>query len=315
MLRLLKYSLVGFVFSVSVGSAQQTSQFTNYIFNYYSINPAASGAQKCMNFKVGYRSQWTGFEGRPETSFANFYMPLKLRRRSASKAKHIVGGYVDKEWIGPFGSTRLCLSYAYHMQLTRSLRASAGLFAGVKQFRVNATRMSVNDYGDPLLPSSGNVLLIPDITPGIMLYQKNWFAGMSIRQMIPMTYEIVGTTESKLTSHFELVGYRRIEYSKKWSWSVSGMLKWAASAAPALDFNVMVEHHKGVEFGLGYRNVDAIAALVKFRILRYYTIGYAFDYTTSALQHAGSNTHEIVLGINTCGARDPRDRMACPAFD
>jgi hypothetical protein len=34
--------------STSDSKAQQTSQYTQYIFNYFGINPAAGGSTKCL---------------------------------------------------------------------------------------------------------------------------------------------------------------------------------------------------------------------------------------------------------------------------
>ena len=45
--------------------AQQPSQYTQYIFNYFGINPAAGGSTKCLQLKAGYRRQWLGFESAP----------------------------------------------------------------------------------------------------------------------------------------------------------------------------------------------------------------------------------------------------------
>ena len=78
----------------------------------------------------------------------------------------------------------------------------------------------------------------------------------------------------------------------------------------------MLEFDKRVGLGISYRNVDAIAFMVKASALKFFTFGYSYDITTSDLRVASSNTHEIVLGINACPRGEPQKRaIFCPAFD
>ncbi len=59
-----KYTLL-FIFSLCAfwGFAQQESQYTNFMHNYLSLNPAYAGAREVPSFTALYRNQWLGFEG------------------------------------------------------------------------------------------------------------------------------------------------------------------------------------------------------------------------------------------------------------
>ena len=61
--------------------AQQAPQFSQYIFNYFAINPAMAGSQPCLNFSLGYRNQWVNLEGAPKTGFGSFTTELKLKKK------------------------------------------------------------------------------------------------------------------------------------------------------------------------------------------------------------------------------------------
>src|ERR1700761_3787768 len=56
--------------------AQQRPQYTQYVFNNYLLNPAVSGIENYTDVKAGYRSQWTGLEGAPVTSYITINAPL-----------------------------------------------------------------------------------------------------------------------------------------------------------------------------------------------------------------------------------------------
>ena len=48
--------------------AQQLPQFTQYMFNTISINPAYAGSRETLSVVGLHRSQWVGLAGAPTTS-------------------------------------------------------------------------------------------------------------------------------------------------------------------------------------------------------------------------------------------------------
>jgi hypothetical protein len=67
---------------------------------------------------------------------------------------------------------------------------------------------------------------------------------------------------------------------------------------------------------MSYRNQDAVAFMVKLPFLKYFTLGYSYDVTTSQLRVGGANTHEIILGIYPCLPLDPDKAIVrCPIFE
>jgi hypothetical protein len=56
--------------------------------------------------------------------------------------------------------------------------------------------------------------------------------------------------------------------------------------------------------------------MLKVPFLKYFTLGYSYDVTTSKLRVGGANTHEIILGIYPCSAMDPAKAIVrCPIFE
>ena len=50
--------------------AQQIEQYTQYVFNHFSVNPAVAGSKDCIDVRLGFRKQWVGFPGAPTTGWA-----------------------------------------------------------------------------------------------------------------------------------------------------------------------------------------------------------------------------------------------------
>src|ERR1700748_3758896 len=70
------YLLIIIGFIVETATAQQKPQYTQYVFNNYLLNPAVAGIENYTDVKAGYRSQWTGLQGAPVTSYLTINAPL-----------------------------------------------------------------------------------------------------------------------------------------------------------------------------------------------------------------------------------------------
>lgn len=308
--------IVVFIFALaicSVGNSQQTVQYTQYIFNSFAINPALAGSKKCMDIRLGYRTQWVGLEGSPNTAFASFNGELKLKKKKNVRTKHGVGVYLESDVLGPTSRTTIYLAYAYHFPVARDVTASVGLFAGLQQLRLDGQKIEVLDNNDPLIGGSGSRFMIPDISPGIFLSHDDWFTGFSIRQVVPLQWKLIGSNKTKNAFHYLLVGGKRFKTNQDINVVPSAMIKWTGYTNPSLDLNLLFELNHHIDVGGSWRSGDALAGIVKFKFLEYFSLGYSFDFTTSRLRHGSSNTHEVILGIYACpqGGND----YECPAFN
>lgn len=293
--------------------SQQAPQFSQYIYNYFSINPAMAGSQECLSFSIGFRSQWLNLEGAPTTGFGSFSSELKLNKRPMNKSKHGVGMYVENDAIGPLARTSINLAYAYHLPISREIKASFGIFVGLHQFKLDASKISLADTEDPLINGSQNTLLVPDFSPGLFLSHKNWFAGYSIKQLARNKWRIIGGDDSRNRWHHYIVGGKRFK-TDKINFIPSAMLKYAAFSKPALDLNLIAELNRYLDIGIGWRNQDQIGAMMKIKFAKYFALGYSYDYTISNLRFGSSNTHELIIVINAC-EHDRGEVYQCPIFN
>lgn len=294
-------------------SAQQVPQYTQYQLNHFGINPALAGIKECVDMRLGYRRQWLGFEDAPITAFANVNGRLPNKRNPLFKGIHGVGAMVESDATGPTSRTTLLLAYAYHMRIRGKTWISFGVFAGFQQYRFNISQVTLPNYADPAITGSQSVLLVPDISPAMWLYHDDWYVGAVLRQAVRRPLDPIGT-ESRITHHYMLEGGRRWKNRDGVSYIPSVLLKFAPMSTPAIDINMLVDFHNRWQIGATYRNTDAIAALFKVNFARYFTLGYSFDFTTSKIRTASSNTHEIMLGITSC-PRKISPYHPCPAYN
>ena len=162
-----------FSFNCVILFSQQVPQYTHFLFNHFGINPAVAGTKECIDMRIGYRTQWVGFEGAPKTSFANLHARLPKGKRGGSIYRyHGVGINVYSDAIGPASKTHISLAYALNMRAGRKYRMAFGIFAGIDQYRFNAAKVTLTDPNDAAISGSYASWIIPDIAPGFLLYSE-----------------------------------------------------------------------------------------------------------------------------------------------
>lgn len=312
----MRYGIILLVVLLSGSArAQQLAQYSQYVFNQFSVNPAVAGSKDCLDMRLGYRQQWVGLDGAPTTGWVSLHGVLRAKGKPFQANKHGIGAFIEADEAGNFGYTSFLLAYAYHMQMSRNFYLSMGLFGGVRQVKLSVGETTLAQYDDPVVNSQAAALVYPEITPGIWCYSKTAWAGLSIHQLLANRMGDIGV-DSRFSRHIMLSGGYRYRIGRKTAFVPSGLLKFAGGAPAAFDINGMVEWNRIYGIGLGYRNGDAFVAMVKIGFLQYFQFGYSYDITTSRLRVASSNTHEVILAITPCKREDGGKRMiSCPAFD
>jgi type IX secretion system PorP/SprF family membrane protein len=297
-------------------NAQQTRQFTQYIYNQYSHNPAVAGSKECWDIKMGHREQWVGFDGAPQTSYVSIYGRIRPKN-SPSRGFHGVGGYVSRDLTGPISRTYAYGSYAYHLPINYNTYMGLGAFLGIKQYRVDVREMSVVNTADPIYNSSASVMILGDGALGAWIYNKKSYIGISIDQVVPRRIKGSGGEygiKSRIVPHLNFTTGKRLYVHEVYHLIPSVMVKFKPLVAPSVDLNLMMDFNNRFQIGMSYRVGDAVCALVKFRLLKYFDIGYSYDFPHTKMLKGTMQTHEITLGFSACAWKESY-KKTCPAYD
>jgi type IX secretion system PorP/SprF family membrane protein len=297
------------------GRAQQLSQYTQYVFNQFSVNPAVAGSKECLDVRLGYRAQWAGLEGAPRTGWASLHSAIVPKGKGSLANKHGVGGMMETDNAGNWGYTRFMLAYAYHIQMSRDYFLSFGAFGGAQQMKYDIGASTLVQYDDPALAGKASAVVFPEVTPGIWAYNKVAWGGLAMHQMLGSRIKNIGV-DSRLARQFMLSAGYKYRIGKSTALVPSMLAKFSKAAPIALDVNAMVEWQRKFALGLGYRTGSSLTALMKVSFAKYLQLGYSYDLNTSKLRVASRNTHEIILAISPCGqANSGRAAISCPAFE
>lgn len=297
----------------AVISAQQNAQFTNFLFNAFGINPANAGLQKCLDARIGYRTQWVGFENNPKTIFVNAHQRID----AISKERGVIHGAginIDADNTGPTGRSFIHANYAVHVPITRKVRLAFGVGIGALQYRMDATQLNVPDKSDPIVAQSASELIFPDIKSGLWLYSKNWFIGFSGAHLTNPTLRDIGV-DTQLQPNFNLMMGRIFESGEKMSYIPAAQLKFTGNSIPSLDVNFWADYDNVIALGVAFRSQDAVSGMLKLNFLDYFTVAYAYDFSYSKMRYGASGSHEIILGITACPRNQKVGFVPCNAYD
>lgn len=304
--------------------AQQKPQYTQYILNNYIVNPALSGIESYIDAKVATRQQWVGLENAPKTSYFTINMPLgntddwggatsfgmvgenplgKSYKSDymASDPHHGIGFTVVSDKAGALSNTTVNFTYAYHLGLAPKLNLAVGIGLGASRLSLNREDVKLEDENDAAIIRSGTANSIkPDINFGVWLYSAEYFIGASVQQLLPQTIDFSENSNpnaGKTAPHaFVTAGYR-FWLSDDITVIPSIMFKYVNPVPLSADLNAKIAFRNKIWIGGTYRKDDAFAAMLGFNISSLVNVGYAYDFTSSALNTVSRGSHEIVLGF------------------
>jgi type IX secretion system PorP/SprF family membrane protein len=295
---------------------QQMEHYTQYQFNQFAFNPAVAGTKNCIDVRTGYRYQWAGIDGAPQTGFINAHAPLRFgkKNRNAFGPKHGIGGQIKRDAFGPFSNLKLHIAYAIHLPIGRSWDLSFGASFGFIHTGFKGSSLTT-EFSDPAIPgSSQSFLIFPDAKVGLWLNDKKFYFGLSVQNLIGNKIDKIGP-DAKLQRHLYITGGRSFKLEKKWSLIPSFLFSWTKATPIDFHLSALMDLDNKFSFGIGLRRTDAITAQVRFKFFNWISLGYSFDFVISKLAGNMWYTHEITGGFNSCSNYGNNSTTDCPSFE
>jgi type IX secretion system PorP/SprF family membrane protein len=318
--------LIGLASLTMKANAQQTIQFSQYVFNGLAINPAYAGYKDDWTLNLSSRLQWVGINGAPQTATAS------IDGLANSDNKNVGLGLIATfDHLGPESTSSVYANYAYRLRLDEqdTKRIAFGIGFGVVQYSINGSVFNPTDPGDGSVPNGIQSKLTPDFRFGVYYYSPKAYFGVSVFNLLaaPVTNVIDNTTLVTQDRTLYLTAGTLIPLSEYIDVKPSFMLKEDFKGPANLDLTGYLVFNKIVWVGTSYRtgvsafnkaslqsaldNTDAIAAIAQFYINDHFRIGYSFDFTLSKLANYQNGTHEISLSISFPGKKQ---RVISPRY-
>lgn len=316
--------------------AQQKPQYTQYILNNYILNPALSGIENYTDLKMSARDQWVGLNGAPQTFYLTIHAPIGKKdyktsatsyavpgenprgnayweNYTASQAHHGIGFMMINDKTGLYNRFSADVSYAYHIGLSPRTNMAMGFAGGISKISYDRSKATPADPNDPQLGNGNSALfkIRPDLSTGIWIYSADYFLGVSAQQIIPQKLAFLNDTLGfKLVPHlFATAGYRFL-LNEDVNALPSVLVKYISPVNPQVDVNIKLQYRDLFWIGGSYRIKDGYAAMLGLNVANTFNVGYAYDFTRTAINTASKGTHEIVIGFligNRYGDTCPRN--------
>lgn len=288
--RIFSFALVGMTMQYVHG--QQLPQLTQYQFNDYVFNPAIAGSRDMFELRSGHRYQWVGVQDAPRT--------FTLSGTSPIGEKMGIGGYLFTDIVGPTRRTGVQFSYAYHLKLTDDLKLSLGLSAGLLQFLIDGSKITLHDPSDPAMDDQLRGELLPDAKFAFFLYHPRFWFGATAPQLLRNNvyfFDQRTSGLSRMENHYYATGGYRFLLGEDWRLEPSFLLKYVEPVPPKLDLTATLRYREKIWVGATYRTNDAWAAMVGCWVKESFQFGYSYDIITSNLRNYSTGSHEVMLAL------------------
>lgn len=292
--------------------AQQNVQFSQYIFNGLSVNPAYAGYKDAPYINTIFRQQWTGLPGAPRTGGVSFDTPL---RKDKNKAGMGLGVQVMADMLGPQQAYSAYASYAYILPLNtnRTRHLSFGIGVGATQYHLDGNALNYFDADDIVFPAGGVNTITPDARFGIYYHSPSFFISVSAQDLFSKYLSTQLKNENiQKTMHFYFSTGLMIPLSPQVQFKPSIMAKDDMNGPTDVDLNAMVLIERVFWIGGSYRTSvpirrkplptnlntkNAASAIIEYYINDTYRIGYAYDLPLNKLADSKGGSHELSIGI------------------
>lgn len=271
--------------------AQQDPQFTQYMFNTLSVNPAYAGSRGHAVITALGRTQWVGFDGAPDTQNLSYDTPIGYSRLG-------LGLNLVNDKIGPSHEIYFDGNLSYTVETGELGNLAFGLRLGGRILNIDWTKgRLVKD--EALSARNINGKFLPTIGAGIYYHEPEWYIGLSVPNFIRTEHYdkklASRTTTAVERMHFFLIAGYVFELNENIKFKPAALTKIVSGAPLSLDVSANFLFNDKFRAGVSWRWGDSMSALLGFQATDSLLIGYAYDLTTSNYNVTNSGTHEVMI--------------------
>lgn len=172
----MKKLVLVFMFFSAMSFAQQDSQYTQYMYNTITVNPAYAGSRGMLSIFGLHRSQWVGLEGAPRTNAFSVNTPLN--------GNHLgLGVSIVNDKIGPTVENTFSADLSYTVPTSETFKLSFGIKGTANLFNIDMNKLDIKDQGDKQFQNLDGKFS-PNIGAGVYLHSDKAYVGLSVPNFI-----------------------------------------------------------------------------------------------------------------------------------
>lgn len=296
--------------SVISSFGQQLPLMTLGFENPQFYNPAATAFGNGLNASFGYRQQWVGIPGSPET------FVLSIAGKPTEKMGLGLSIYNDQTDI--LGQLGLFGNYAYKFKVQENHFIGLGLSAELIHNQVFYDRIKASQTDEDVLLDYSEKGTKFDAGTGLRYSYKNiFYVDLSALNLMKAryTYEEQNSFKKQqfqlITHYLVSAGYKFILEEGKYKIDPWMSFRSAQGLPLQYEGNLSFTWNDIVKATGGYRQDAGAYAAVQFRLFESVNIGYAHDFTNKYIKSISGGSNEIFLSIRIAGkVKTARDNIS-----
>ncbi|AEM71209.1 putative membrane protein [Allomuricauda ruestringensis DSM 13258] len=273
-----------FIGIVSTGAiAQQDAQYTQYMYNTLSVNPAYAGSRGQLSFAGLYRSQWVGLDGAPETFTLNLHSPIRN-----SRLGYGISIVNDNIGDGVVQETYLDAVVSYTIDVSMDAKLSFGLKAGGNMLSLDFNRLRNFDQ-EVVNQNNIDNRFTPNFGLGIYYHTDKFYVGVSAPNVLESEYfdndnsdDGVNFLSAERMNIYLITGYV-FDLGADLQFKPALLTKAVGGAPLQVDLSASFLFANKFSFGAAYRWDAAVSGLVGFQVTDQIMLGLAYDRETTEL--------------------------------
>jgi type IX secretion system PorP/SprF family membrane protein len=281
---------LGLLLTVGYVHAQKEPQYTQYMYNIGSFNPAYVGTVESPEIIGLYRAQWVDIPGAPTTIRGGANIPF-------SNEKMGLGVNIVNDVLGPSTQTYFDVAYSYQIQLSDETKLSFGLNAGGSSLNIDYSKGDFDDPSDPAILGGTYSSFYPTVGAGLFMYhEEEWYLGASVPNFL--TDELYNDEVATIVEDYmqlNVIGGYVFELGDRTKFKPTFLLNYLQGSPVTVNLSANFQFIDALTIGASYRFDNAVSGLAGFQISNGMFIGYSYDYNTNGLGEYSGGSHEAIL--------------------
>ncbi|HAF75850.1 MAG TPA: type IX secretion system membrane protein PorP/SprF [Maribacter sp.] len=281
------YQIIFLIFTMVLGGqylmfGQQDAQYTQYMYNTFSVNPAYAGSREVLSISALHRSQWVGRDGAPNTQTLSVHGP--------SSDKVGLGLSIVHDEIGnnTNQNTYIDAAFSYTLKTSDNNKLSFGLKAGGHLLNLDFNNLrNFSAGGTAITDSDLYKKFTPNFGAGLYYHNDQFYAGLSIPNFLQTEHFDSADGNDNLVSVDRMTWYLIsgyvFEMSSALKFKPAFLLKATSGAPLQADISANFLLNDKFSMGAAYRWDAALSALFGFQMTPEFMLGLAYDSDISEL--------------------------------
>ena len=281
--------------SILLVNGQHERQFTQFMHNKLTFNPAVAGTEIGPAATLLYRKQWINIDAAPETKLFNFHTPAFHGRAGFGVA-------VANYQIGILDSWNAKMAYSYGVRFSKTVTLHIGVQAGLSTYDVMLSSPNINviDMGDPLvLNDIGEVQESLNFGAGLYLNTEHFYGGISVPNFYNRPFDAASNVLAE-EPHFYAMAGGKIPLSSNISLTPALLGKYNINAPIDFDFHLGMGYADRFNAGVSYRlggnaRGESVDFLLFYHLTKSLGLGAAYDFSLSEFKDQSNGSIELLL--------------------